>query len=106
MGEADGAIERGELDQFRRLDREDAADQDFLDVLGALGRAVDHEHGRRGRRHIEDADERLLADEAREGAGRGEERGTERGEGESVGKARRAHRRVAERKGDGGAERR
>ena len=52
MGEADDAIERDELDQFRRLDREDAADQDLLHVLGTLGRAVDHQHGRRGRRHI------------------------------------------------------
>jgi len=59
---ADRAVEDRERADLGRRDRHDASDQKLLDVLASLRRAVDDEHGRRGRHRVDDADDRLLGD--------------------------------------------
>ena len=50
------------------IDRQNAAHQHLLDVLGALRRAIDDHDRRRGRHDIDDADERFLTHVTRESA--------------------------------------
>ena len=69
MQDADHRVQRGELRNVGGLDRQNAADQDLLDVLRALRRAIDDQYRRRGRHDVQDADERLLAHVARETRG-------------------------------------
>ena len=57
-------VQRRERGDFLRRDREDGADQELLDVLGALRRAVEREHAERGRHRVDDADDRFLLDAA------------------------------------------
>ncbi len=72
------------------IDRQNAAHQDFLDVLRSLRRAIDDQYRRRGRDDIDDADKSLLADKARETARQRQQRGTDGGEQQGVAESRRA----------------
>jgi hypothetical protein len=55
MQHTDHRVQRGELRNVAGLDRQNAADQDLLDVLRALRRAIDDQDRRRGRHDIHDA---------------------------------------------------
>ena len=46
---------------------EDVSGQDLLEVLGALRRLVDQQERRRGRHHVDHADQRLLRNARRPG---------------------------------------
>ena len=104
--QADRGIQGDELRDVGGIDGQNAADQDFLDVLRSLRRAIDDQYRRRGRDDIDDADKSLLADEAGETAGQRQQRGADRGEQQRVAESRRARRRIAVRERDGGAQRR
>ena len=71
---ADHRVQRGEVRNVGGFDRQNAADQDLLDMLRALRRAIDHQYRRRGGRDVDDADERFLAHIASETAGQREKR--------------------------------
>ena len=60
MQDADGGVKHAEFQYLVRGDGQQAAHQHFLDVLGALRRAIDHEHGGGGGGDIKDADEGFL----------------------------------------------
>ena len=75
-------------------------------MLGALRRAVDQQDRRRGRHHVDDADQRLLRDARRPRAREGEQHRREQREAERIAVGGDALRRMAEHEGDGGAERR
>ena len=84
VGKADEAVKQGELDDFAGRHGEKRADEELLDVLGALRRAVEREHAEGGGNGVHDADHRLLVDRSLGGARCGEEHGPGDGEGERV----------------------
>jgi hypothetical protein len=101
---ADRAVEDGEAPDLGRCDGHDGSDQKLLDVLAALRRAVDDEHGRRSRHRVHDADDGLLGDRPASRPAHGEERGTGEREGKCVPVRRLALDRVAREEGDGDSE--
>ena len=106
MQRADRGVERGELCEVRRTHGENAADQDPLDVLRALRRAVDHQDRGRGRDDVEDAHERLATHIARDAAREREKRRADGREHERITETCRAGRRVPVREGHRRAQRR
>jgi hypothetical protein len=81
---ADQAVEQGQLDDLAARHGEDAAHQQRLDVLAALGRPVHHQHRGRRRHRVDDADHCLLRDRRAVHAAQREEPGAAHREGQRV----------------------
>ena len=106
MDQADRRIEERQPPDLGRRDGEDAPHQDLLDVLAALGRLIDDEHGRRGGHGVHDPDDGFLGDGGLPRAARREERCAAQREGERVPVGRLALDRMARQERDRDAERR
>ena len=87
MQQSDHGIKHSKLCDVCRIDCDDAADQDFLDVLGAERRTIDDQYRRGGRDDVEDSDDGLLAHRTGDAARDGQKRSTDRREHEGIGKA-------------------
>jgi len=104
--DADQPVQDDENADLAGGDREDTADEDLLDVLTALGGAVDDQH-RSGRGHrIDDADDRLLRYRCPPCPARREDERAPDREGEGVPVGRVALEGMPEEEGDGDPERR
>jgi hypothetical protein len=103
---ADHAVEQGELRHLAPRHREDAADQQGLDVLAALRGPVHHQHRGRRRDRVDDADDGLLRDRRAVHAAGREERGPAHRESQRVPVGRAALDGMAGQEGHADAERR
>ena len=105
MQHTDAGVEACRTGQRPLGHREDVAHKHGLDVLGALGRPVHRQHGRRRRGHIHDADDGLVRDPLRAGPCEGEEDGAGGGKGQGVPVGGLTLERVAQEERHGGAQR-
>jgi hypothetical protein len=75
--EADACVEDGDARDLVNPRGQDVADEHCPHVLGAVGRAIGQQHGRRRRHRVDDADDRLLGHVALPAAGECERDGAE-----------------------------
>ena len=104
--QTDDGIERSQARDIGRTDGQDLAEQNPLDVLGALRRAIHDEHRRRRRDDIQDADECFSIHISGKAARERQQRCTQRREQQRVGVSGSASRRESVGERDRRAERR
>ena len=105
VDEPDRRVEPGQPRHVAGRHGEDRADQQLLDALGALRRAIHHEHGERGRDRVDDADDRLLRERTLPHGRHREEQAAADGERQRVPVGGGAARRVTGQQRDRDAER-